>query len=573
MKDLSVLIPARNEMFLKNTVEDILRNSEADTEVLVGLDGKWADPPIKDDDNVKILYYPESIGQRAMTNRLAKLSRAKYVMKCDAHCAFDKGFDRKMIEDMQDDWTMVPIMKNLHVFDWVCEKCGERWYMGPVPEKCKNEECDSAEFRREIVWKPKPSPNSTSYRFNTDLRFKYFGEYKSEQEGHLAETMSLQGSCFLATREKYWELKLCDEDWGSWGQQGTEVALKTWLSGGRVVCNKRTWYAHMFRTREGFTWPYPAPGKSQQKAIKICKNMFLNNKWDKQVRPLSWLIEKFKPVPVWHFDRGDEKQDKETLDRVMKEGEKFGNFPEIKKPVKKGIIFYTDNELKLKIAHKVQDNLERVAKDKGLPIVCSSIKPMDHFGDKNVRVEEPRGYLTMFRQQLAALEASEAEIVFFCEHDIMYHPSHFDFTPPEKDKFYYNTNVWRVRSSDGLAVRTDDCRQVSGLCGYRELLLEHYRKRVEMVEEKLKELGEGGEFNRFVRRMGFEPGTHGRKERVDDYKSDTWESAFPNVDIRHGKNVTRSKWRPEDYRNKRFAEGWQETREIPFWGDTGQFTF
>ena len=25
----------------------------------------------------------------------------------------------------------------------------------------------------------------------------------------------------------------------------------------------------------------------------------INNKWDKQVKPLSWLIEKFWPIPYW----------------------------------------------------------------------------------------------------------------------------------------------------------------------------------------------------------------------------------------------------------------------------------
>jgi glycosyltransferase involved in cell wall biosynthesis len=98
MAELSILIPARNEEWLSETVNDLLKNIEADTEILVGLDGQWAEPGIVDDDRVKILYVPESIGQRAMQNRLAKMSSAKYVAKVDAHCAFDKGFDRKLLE-------------------------------------------------------------------------------------------------------------------------------------------------------------------------------------------------------------------------------------------------------------------------------------------------------------------------------------------------------------------------------------------------------------------------------------------------------------------------------------------
>ena len=251
--DLSILIPARNEEFLARTVEDILANIRANTEIIVVLDGEWADPPIKQHDRLTVIHYPESIGQRAATNQAARLARGKYVMKVDAHCAFDEGFDVKMIEKMQDDYTMVAVMRNLHVFDWVCPD-GHRRYQSPsgVCQEC------GKPTEKDIVWIAKTNPQSTSYCFDNTLHFQYFGEYKKrdnyvqqlEQEG-LTETMSLQGSCFMMTRDKYWELDICDESHGSWGQQGVEVACKTWLSGGRVVVNHNTWYAHMFRTQGG----------------------------------------------------------------------------------------------------------------------------------------------------------------------------------------------------------------------------------------------------------------------------------------------------------------------------------
>lgn len=546
--DLSILIPARCEEFLSLTVKDILKNKRGKTEIIVILDGEWSNPPIESHEDVTVIFQPESIGQRAAQNAAAKISKAKYVMKVDAHCAFDEGFDVKMMEGFKkvgDDVTMVPVMTNLHVFDWVCAKCGKRWYMGPVPKKCPNEGCDSQKFEKDIIWKPKRrTPHSTSYCFNKDLRFKYFGGYKRRQKGDIVETMSLQGSCFMCTREKYWELGLCDESWGSWGQQGSEVALKTWLSGGRVVCNKKTWYAHMFRTRPGFNWPYGRPG-SQGGARRICKEIFLNDKWPLAIHDLQWLLDKFAPVPYWH----DEQKTKKKA----------------KKP-SKGLIYYTDNQLDEKIATACQKQLTKCVKEKY--IVSASLKPMK-FG-KNIHLPLERGYLTMFKQQVAALEASTADIIFFCEHDVLYHPSHFEFFPPTKDVFYYNTNVWRVRENDGFAVRTTDCRQVSGLCAYRDLLLDHYRERVKMVEKMSEELDEK-EFNQFIRKLGFEPGTHGRIFGFRDLKSDRWESKHPNVDIRRGSAVTRSKWKPEDYRNKRFAEGWQETMDIPSWGKFKEF--
>src|SRR3990167_9670729 len=98
MKDLSILIPSRNEMFLARTIEDILQHIEADTEVIALLDGKWAEPAIPQYERVNVIYVPEAIGQRAGTNLACRLSKAKYVMKVDAHCSFDQGFDRKMLE-------------------------------------------------------------------------------------------------------------------------------------------------------------------------------------------------------------------------------------------------------------------------------------------------------------------------------------------------------------------------------------------------------------------------------------------------------------------------------------------
>lgn len=560
-KDLSILIPSRNEMFLSRTVEDLLQNIEADTEILVGLDGDWADPPVAINDRVRVFYFPESIGQRAMTNKLCRLSNAKYVMKVDAHCAFDKGFDRKMIEKMSDDVTMVPVMRNLHVFDWVCPN-GHRRYQG----KSGNCEQCGEPTTREMVWKAKTNPQSTSYCFDSEPHFQYFNDYKARpeyiralDEAGLTETMSLQGSCFMLTRDKYWELNICDESFGSWGSQGIEVAVKTWCSGGRCLVNHDTWYAHLFRTQGGdFSFPYPMSGRQQEDAKKTARELFLNGKWEGAKFPLYWLLKKFAPIPGWTEAQIEELNPNKSAVTSL--------------APTKGILFYTDNGLNLKIAKKVQKQLLGV----GLPITSVSLKPMPHFGN-NIHVPLKRGYLTMAKQILTGLKAMKEDIVFFCEHDVLYHPSHFEFIPPRDDIVYYNTNVWRVRLEDGHGVRTDDCRQLSGLCAYRDLLIAHYEKRVFRLEDYWTFLDESEtqypsidditrEFNRYVRAMGFEPGTHNRAERVDNLPSERWESKVCNIDIRHDTNSTPSRWDPSQFRNSKFTEGWQEAIDIPGWG-------
>lgn len=522
---LSILIPSRNEMFLARTIQDILENSTDETEVIAVLDGQWADPGVDDNDRVKLVYLPESIGQRAATNLACKLSSAKYVMKCDAHCAFDKGFDTKMLqafEEVGDDVTMVPIMRNLHAFDWVCPD-GHRRYQGPSGP-CKD--CGKP-TERDVVWIAKTSPQSTAYRFDATMHFQYHNEYKKHQHGDLVETASLQGSCFMLTREKYWELNICDEELGSWGQQGVEVAMKTWLSGGRVLCNKRTWYAHMFRTQGGdFGFPYPNTA-NMDKLRQKTKDLFAGNKWPLAKKTFEWYLDKFKPLPGWHDNQV----------------ERPAGDSEIPDESKKGIIFYTDNRLNLKIAHAVQKQLKSI----GLPIVSSSLKPMT-FGDKNVVIDEPRGYKAYFKQIIAALETSTAPYVFFCEHDVLYHPSHFEFTPPSEDKFYYNQNVWRLRYPENFAV-TWDANQVAELCCSRELALDWYKKKYAEYEK---------DPENFDRK--FEPGN----ETVDSKQWEAWRSKEPNIDIRHGQNLTKSKWSLKDFRDKTTCINWQEG-ECPKW--------
>lgn len=534
--DLSVLIPGRNEMFMALTVESILKNIRGNTEIIVGLDGGWANPPIKDDPRVTIYYANESIGQRAMTNQLCRLSKAKYVMKIDAHCTVDEGFDVKMMSEMKDNYTMIPTMYNLHAFDWVCPKCNNRTYQGPTPQKCFNSGCNGVP-KRELIWKPRMSRKSEFYRFDTVLHFQYHGDRKRfvDKNDVLVDTMSAQGSCFMLTRDKYWELNISDEEHGSWGQQGTEVACKTWLSGGRLVTNRKTWYSHMFRTQGGdFSFPYPQSGKQVEQARKHSKKLFLENTWEKQIYPLSWLIEKFNPLPEWH-DKGYEK----ILDDVNKKGEEFYKQH---KTMTKGIIYYTNNKVNIKLGHRVRKFINSA----GLPIVSVSHKRMD-FGENYVYTGES-SYLAYHKQILMALEKSKADIIFFCEHDVYYHPSHFDFTPPKKDTYYYNFNWWRVRASDGHAIHYDT-HQVNFICAYRDLLLKHYREKVRRIEK-----------DGFNMRMGFEPGCNSRKERIDDYKAERYDSLYPCFDIRHETNLTRSRWDISEFRRK--PEGWKENK---FW--------
>ena len=229
-----------------------------------------------------------------MLNQLCRLSKAKYVMKLDAHCSMDEGFVCvKMIDafkELGDNVTIIPAMYNFHVFDWKCNKCGNRWYMGAPPHHCQksgtdgnkpehiNNDCDNTkDFSRRLVWKPRWNKRTEFWMFDSEPHFQYFNSYRKRPEfqTELAETMSLIGACFMLTRDKWWELNVCDESFGSWGSQGVQLSCLTWLTGGRLITNKRTWFAHLFRTQTNFGFPYPQSNTQVQNAKKWLRIYFL----------------------------------------------------------------------------------------------------------------------------------------------------------------------------------------------------------------------------------------------------------------------------------------------------------
>lgn len=299
---LSVIIPGRNEEFFGHTVEHVLSRIRANTEVIAVVDGDWPEPPINYHPRLRIVRFADPIGQRAATNQGALLSKAKYIMKLDAHCAVAKGFDNCLIEACEPDWTLIPAMYNLHAFDWVCT-CGERVYQGATPPKCK---CGKREWKKEIIWQPRKHRKTVSWRFDSDLQFRYWRKHKNREEckGRFIETMSCVGCTFFMERERFFEHGGMDENHGSWGQFGTELACKAWLSGGKMVTDTRTWIAHMFRTnnfREDgkSAFPFPISQKQINHARKYSKDYWTNGKWDKAIHDVQWLVDKFKPVPGW----------------------------------------------------------------------------------------------------------------------------------------------------------------------------------------------------------------------------------------------------------------------------------
>ena len=213
-------------------------------------------------------------------------------------------------------------------------------------------------------------------------------------------------------------------------------------------------------------------------------------------------------------------------------------------------LYYTAHRHPPEIEAACRAQLDRARGD--IPLVAVGLEPFS-YGDVTVVLGglEP-GPLTLHKQILAGLRLIGAEWVYFCENDVLYHPSHFEIDPARVDVLNYNTNIWRVRYDDGHAVWTDGLQQTSGLRGKVWLLVKHYTRRVREIER------DG--FDRH-----YEPG---HKTGLPDRYIFNWQSEYPNLDIRHNRNLTRSKWHPSEFRNQRYAQGWREADEVDGWGPT-----
>jgi len=227
--------------------------------------------------------------------------------------------------------------------------------------------------------------------------------------------------------------------------------------------------------------------------------------------------------------------------------------------VYKSIIYYTDCRIRDPIKSKVREQILK----SGLPVYTTSPKPIG-FG-MNTVVEGQWGAFAMLQQIFVALSQADSKYVFFCEHDVLYPPSHFDFTPPRDDIYYYNDHVWRWNYPLDRLITYDRLISLSSLCANRRLLLYQYIQRMQLV------IGNGWYKDTkrdpiWARRMGFEPGTK-KKSRGgyfdDDF--DTWKSEEPIIDIRHGLTYSRQKVELREF--KHAPTNWRETTmdKIPYW--------
>jgi glycosyltransferase involved in cell wall biosynthesis len=276
MPKVSAILPSRNEKFLSKTVEDIFNKAKGDIEVIAVLDGSPDNPPIKPHENLNIIKLDSSIGMRLCINKAVESAKGDFILKCDAHCMFAEGFDEILKADCEDNWVVVPRRVSLDPEKWEIANTGK----SPVDYHflCYPWHNPEVFGLHGQVWKDRA-------RAKLDIL--------------IDDEMSSQGSCWFMPKKHFnWLGGLSCHGYGTFVQEFQEIGNKTWLGGGRVAINKKTWYAHLHKGKT-YGRGYFIDKREMVKGAQYSADFWMNNRWKERKYDIEWLIDKFWPVPTW----------------------------------------------------------------------------------------------------------------------------------------------------------------------------------------------------------------------------------------------------------------------------------
>lgn len=281
--DLTVVVPNRNSPFTTKTIQDVLEKAVTNIEVVVNVDENWPDP-LLEDKRVTYIHPGSPRGMRWGINAAVALAHGKYIMKTDDHCMFAPGFDKELIDSHQEDnWVQIPRRYSLDAENWQINKTRPyRDYMYlcfPAKGKAHDDGMHGVEW-----WQRQRE--RTAPEFDID------------------DTPSMQGSCYFMTKNHFDNFLqgLSEVGYGQFSQESQEIGNKTWLGGGALKVNKKTWYAHLHKGKQ-YGRMYHINRRENQAFIDSSNwsaEYWMNNKWERRIHDIDWLIDKkFPGMPTW----------------------------------------------------------------------------------------------------------------------------------------------------------------------------------------------------------------------------------------------------------------------------------
>ncbi len=277
---VSIIIPSRNERYLTPTVKGLLAQAAGDVEVIVMLDGGVPEvEPLPDDPRVRVIRRvvdaQHEAGMRFCINEGAAAATGEYLLKTDAHCIFAEGYDAALKADCDDNWLVVPTRHSVDA---------DRWAMKP------------RHFNYHILTFPYlPS------MYGEGLHAVTFGwdqnkAINAERADVLIDDlMSFQGSCWFQKKALFDSHGPLDHENYYFYQEAQEVGLRVWMTGGRCVINKKTWYAHLHKGKEQGRGFYLSLNRKRL-SERYAADFWLGDRWPGATRTFVSLVEQFWPL-------------------------------------------------------------------------------------------------------------------------------------------------------------------------------------------------------------------------------------------------------------------------------------
>ena len=285
MSKVSVIISARKEPYIRETLRDVMDNAAGDIEVILILDGDVPAYELPDDKRIRVYHNSKVCGLRPSIDAAISVARGKYIMKLDAHCAIGEGWDAILKADCDENWVAVPRRYRLDPHNWEIIK--DRPYVDAMVY--------SYPHRRNRQGHPiltgRPWPERAE-------------EHKDEM---ITEDMICNASLFFMHREHYHRIGGLDPNagYGTFQQESLEMVLKTQLGPweGKMVRNKNTWYAHWSKPSEHWRGDPELVGRitgeETEKALRWSFYHWWTNRWKDRIHDFEWLVDKFWPLPRW----------------------------------------------------------------------------------------------------------------------------------------------------------------------------------------------------------------------------------------------------------------------------------
>jgi glycosyltransferase involved in cell wall biosynthesis len=225
---------------------------------------------------------------RAAINAGVNVAKGEYLLKCDAHVIFQEGFDEILSADCDEDWVVTPVRYSLDADKW---------------------ERKSAREKPPVYYEYLSYPYQDGKWTGLHAQYWWKERDRARKEFDIDENFCFQGSSWFVNTKHYRELvhPMDDVNYGMFIGEPQEIGLKYWLSGGKNMLNKKVWVSHLWKGQgyrdlhmKKMGFPYTRVSNSElKKGNEYSIDFWFNNRWDKRIHDLSWLVERFWPVPSW----------------------------------------------------------------------------------------------------------------------------------------------------------------------------------------------------------------------------------------------------------------------------------